>query len=132
MKATGIVRKMDELGRYVIPIELRKKLKINEKDPIAIFNDGELIYLEKAAAVQEIAVMRPVDELGRVVIPMELRRKLGIGEKEPMELFLDGDKIVLKKYAPGCVFCGSLEQLTTLHNKKICRACAKAAVKAGA
>ena len=47
MKATGIVRKVDELGRLVIPMELRNKLKIKEKDPIEIYLEGSNIVLKK-------------------------------------------------------------------------------------
>ncbi len=47
MKSTGIVRKVDELGRVVIPIELRNKFNINIKDPIEIFVDGSSIVLKK-------------------------------------------------------------------------------------
>lgn len=47
MKSTGIIRKVDELGRVVIPIELRNTLKIAEKDPIEIFVDGSSIVLKK-------------------------------------------------------------------------------------
>ena len=47
MKSTGIVRKVDELGRVVIPIELRRVLEISEKDPIEIFVDGNKIILKK-------------------------------------------------------------------------------------
>ena len=47
MKATGIVRKVDDLGRVVLPIELRRSLGIDEKDPIEIFVDGEQIVLRK-------------------------------------------------------------------------------------
>ena len=47
MKSTGIVRKVDELGRVVIPIELRNKLDIKVKDPIEIFVDGSSIVLKK-------------------------------------------------------------------------------------
>lgn len=47
MKATGIIRRVDELGRIVIPIELRNKLKIAEKDPIEIYVDGSSIVLKK-------------------------------------------------------------------------------------
>ncbi|MGN1300768.1 MAG: AbrB/MazE/SpoVT family DNA-binding domain-containing protein [Clostridia bacterium] len=47
MKSTGIVRRVDELGRIVIPIELRNKLKIAEKDPIEIYVDGSSIVLKK-------------------------------------------------------------------------------------
>lgn len=47
MKATGIVRKVDELGRVVIPIELRNKFDIKVKDPIEIFVDSNAIVLRK-------------------------------------------------------------------------------------
>lgn len=49
MKSTGIVRKVDELGRVVIPIELRRTLDINEKDALEIYVDGEMIILKKYA-----------------------------------------------------------------------------------
>lgn len=47
MKATGIVRKVDDLGRIVIPIELRRNLNIEIKDSIEIFVDDEYIMLKK-------------------------------------------------------------------------------------
>ncbi|MFC4305755.1 spore protease YyaC [Cohnella boryungensis] len=47
MKATGIVRKMDELGRVVLPKELRRTLGISEGDPLEVFVQGELILLRK-------------------------------------------------------------------------------------
>ena len=47
MKTTGITRRMDELGRVVIPIELRNKFEIAEKDPIEIYVDGSTIILKK-------------------------------------------------------------------------------------
>ena len=47
MKSTGIIRRVDELWRIVIPIELRNKLKIAEKDPIEIYVDGSSIVLKK-------------------------------------------------------------------------------------
>jgi transcriptional pleiotropic regulator of transition state genes len=47
MKSTGIVRKVDELGRVVIPIELRRTLDIEEKDSHEIYVDGDQIILKK-------------------------------------------------------------------------------------
>ncbi|MCL0052547.1 AbrB/MazE/SpoVT family DNA-binding domain-containing protein [Peptococcaceae bacterium] len=47
MKSTGIVRKVDELGRIVIPIELRRNLGIYEKDSLEIYVDDEKIILKK-------------------------------------------------------------------------------------
>ncbi|WP_102348011.1 AbrB/MazE/SpoVT family DNA-binding domain-containing protein [Bacillus sp. Marseille-P3661] len=47
MKSTGIVRKVDELGRVVIPIELRRTLGIAEKDALEIYVDDDRIVLKK-------------------------------------------------------------------------------------
>jgi len=47
MKSTGIIRRVDELGRVVLPIELRNKFEITEKDPMEIYVDGSSIILKK-------------------------------------------------------------------------------------
>lgn len=47
MRFTGIIRRVDELGRLVIPIELRKTLGIDEKDCLEIYVDEEKIMLKK-------------------------------------------------------------------------------------
>lgn len=47
MKSTGIIRRVDELGRVVLPIELRNKFGITEKDPMEIYVDGTSIILKK-------------------------------------------------------------------------------------
>ena len=47
MKSTGIVRKVDELGRIVLPIELRNTLDIAPKDALEIYVDGSTIILRK-------------------------------------------------------------------------------------
>jgi len=47
MKSTGIVRKVDDLGRIVLPKELRKVLNIEERDPLEIFVEGSFIMLQK-------------------------------------------------------------------------------------
>ncbi len=47
MKATGIVRRIDDLGRVVIPKEIRRTLGISLGDPLEVFTDGEGIYFKK-------------------------------------------------------------------------------------
>ena len=47
MKSTGIVRNLDALGRVVLPMEMRKTLNIEEKDPIEITLEGDTIVLRK-------------------------------------------------------------------------------------
>ena len=47
MKSTGIVRKVDRLGRVVLPMSIRTRLGIQEDDPVEIYVDGEQIILQK-------------------------------------------------------------------------------------
>ena len=47
MKSTGVVRKVDELGRIVLPAEIRQSLGIEVKDPLEFFVEGERIILKK-------------------------------------------------------------------------------------
>ena len=47
MKATGIVRKVDELGRIVLPIEMRRTLDIGERDALEIYVEGSSVILKK-------------------------------------------------------------------------------------
>lgn len=56
MKATGVVRRIDDLGRVVIPKEIRKTLRIKEGDPLEIFTDkeGEVI-LKKYSPIGELS-----------------------------------------------------------------------------
>ena len=47
MKSTGMVRKVDELGRIVLPSEIRQNMDINVKDPLEIFVENDRIILKK-------------------------------------------------------------------------------------
>lgn len=47
MKSTGIVRRLDELGRITLPIELRRTLGVGERDPLEIYVDEDRIILQK-------------------------------------------------------------------------------------
>lgn len=47
MKSTGIVRKVDELGRIVLPVELRRTLDISERDELEIYLDDDKVILRK-------------------------------------------------------------------------------------
>lgn len=66
MKATGIVRQIDHLGRIVLPKELRKTMNLKTKDSLEIFTDGEQIVLRKYApgcilcnSVEELVSLYP-------------------------------------------------------------------------
>lgn len=55
MKATGIVRRIDDLGRVVVPKEIRRTLRIREGDPLEIFTDAEgMIILKKYSPIGEM------------------------------------------------------------------------------
>ena len=58
MKATGIVRRIDDLGRVVVPKEIRRTLRIREGDPLEIFTDreGEII-LKKYSPIGELSAL---------------------------------------------------------------------------
>ena len=47
MKSTGVVRKLDELGRIVIPVELRRTLDVGQRDTLEIFSEDDKIILKK-------------------------------------------------------------------------------------
>ncbi|PPB10876.1 AbrB/MazE/SpoVT family DNA-binding domain-containing protein [Brevibacillus laterosporus] len=69
-------------------------------------------------------IVRKIDDLGRIVLPKELRDSNGLPSGTPMEMFVDGDRIVLRKYEPGCVLCGSVQDLE-MHKsgKLVCKSC---------
>ena len=61
MKATGIVRRIDDLGRVVVPKEIRRTLRIREGDPLEIFTDreGEII-LKKYILIDSIFIIMKI------------------------------------------------------------------------
>ena len=64
MKSIGIVRKVDELGRIVLPKELRKVFSIEQGAPLEIFTDGEKIVLQKYQP--QLEKMSAVNELEKL------------------------------------------------------------------
>ncbi|MFG6147492.1 AbrB/MazE/SpoVT family DNA-binding domain-containing protein [Halobacillus sp. B23F22_1] len=62
MKSTGMVRKMDELGRVVLPMELRRVLDIHEKAPLEIFVDHDKVILQKYKANKACAVTGEISD----------------------------------------------------------------------
>ena len=81
MKSTGIVRKVDELGRIVLPIEIRRTLDIAEKDALEIYVEGENIILRKyqGACVFCDSVKELVSYKGRYICPECIKKIQEIG-----------------------------------------------------
>lgn len=67
MKSTGIVRKVDELGRVVIPVELRRILGIEERDSLEIYMDGDKVILKKYVSseinIEKEAALKELQQL---------------------------------------------------------------------
>ncbi len=105
MKATGIVRRIDELGRIVIPKEIRRSMHIREGDPLEIFvnNEGELIFrkyspleeFEDAAAYTADAITAAIGHSCLICDRDKIIYASGIRAKEFMEKNLNPE---LDKY----------------------------------
>lgn len=97
-KIFRVIKKVDELGRIQIPLEIREKVNFLEKDKIDVYIKNNMIILEKNHDENEIkGIIRRVDELGRIVLPIEVREKLNIEENNELEICLEGNTIILKK-----------------------------------
>lgn len=57
MKATGIVRRIDDLGRVVIPKEIRRTMRINEGNPLEIFTDENQVIFQKYSVIENMATV---------------------------------------------------------------------------
>ncbi|WP_238884476.1 AbrB/MazE/SpoVT family DNA-binding domain-containing protein [Clostridium sp. YIM B02551] len=75
--------------------------------------------------MKSTGVVRKSDQLGRIVLPKELRKTLNLNEGDSLEIYTEGENIILKKYAPGCVFCGEVDNTTEYKGQTICKGCLK-------
>ena len=74
MKATGIIRRIDDLGRVVIPKEVRRTLHIQEGDPLELFTEGDVICFRKYSPNSEIS--RTVEVLAEQIAVPEVAESL--------------------------------------------------------
>ena len=98
MKATGIVRRIDDLGRIVIPKEIRRTLRIREGDPLEIFTDREgKVILKKYSPIGELGPLARIyaDSLAQmlgctvcITDTDQIIAAAGAGKKELQEKFL--------------------------------------------
>lgn len=88
MKSTGMVRKVDELGRITLPIELRRSLSLDVKDPVEIFVDGDQIILKKYKPNMACAVTGEVSDDNLVLLGGKLVLSLNEAKKLVTEIEL--------------------------------------------
>jgi len=94
----GMVRRVDNLGRILVPKEYRRELDL-EKDAkieIAILEDGMLIRPLRADGSGRLAARR-IDSLGRINIPVAARRMLEVAFHDELEIFLLRDGMFIRK-----------------------------------
>lgn len=77
------LRKIDELGRIVIPIEFRKELKLNENDNIKL-------------SINESSFDSNLDEIGRIKVPLDIRNKYDIKYADELKIYIENGNIVLE------------------------------------
>lgn len=98
MKMTGIVRRMDDLGRVVIPKEVTRATCAHEQQAYKISVQGTDILLKKEDTTDRHNLVRTVDDLRRLAIPRTIRRELGLNEGQPLEILHDFDSILLRPF----------------------------------
>ncbi|WP_430510716.1 AbrB/MazE/SpoVT family DNA-binding domain-containing protein [Gottfriedia solisilvae] len=111
MKATGIVRKTDDLGRIVLPKELRKTMNIGQKDSLETYIENGMIVLTKYnEELKTSGIVREIDKEGRFTFPKGIRHNLEIKQHDPLEIFIDNERILLKKFnsLKACMITGEV------------------------
>ena len=121
MKATGIVRKVDALGRVVIPKEIRDERNIKNGIKIEICLEKDMISLQPHTENTAAAGMiRKLDSLGRVVLPKSLCERLHLHEDSPLEIFVEEDKIFFRLYKTEAEMVKAIEDISGDLTEKAC------------
>lgn len=119
--AKGIVRKIDELGRVVVPIEIRRTTGIDVLMLTDLTINNGVLQLTRGNG-------RRIDELGRYVIPKEIRRRNGWDTGQEMEVYAENGAICIKKR--GCEWCDETEDLIVINGHHLCISCTAAVTAA--
>ena len=93
MRVTGIVRRVDDIGRVMIPKEIRRILSVNEGTPLEIFIDGEGILLKKYPTEEDI--QRNINILDEVI--QEHSQELGIAKTRDLRRLIKDMQTILNK-----------------------------------
>lgn len=125
MIATGLTRRVDKLGRIMVPIAIRNEYGIGEKDAVEIFTRDEMIVIKKYVSEDgEIKSRYSTDNVGRIVLPKSIRKEFTLADGDDyVEIFTEQDCILLRKYERSCAICGQNSGLVSVKGKKICKDC---------
>ena len=125
MIATGLTRRVDKLGRIMVPKSIRNEYGIGEKDAVEIFTRDEMIVIKKYVSENgEIKSRYSTDNVGRIVLPKSIREEFDLVDGvDFVEIFTEQDSILLRKYERNCAICGKNEGLALIKGKKICQNC---------
>lgn len=97
------VRKIDELGRIVLPREMREYLDLKICDAVEILEQDNMILLQKSSLAKDERLpenMRRIDELGRILLPKETRIRFTLKPKDSLKVRLDSCRMILEKCIP--------------------------------
>lgn len=104
IKGNGIIRKLDELGRIVIPMEYRMNKIVDGETKVRIYSINNYVIVEilKNELKENI---KKFDNLGRIVIQKEIRKNLGWIEDDEIIVWDCENVFILQKLRKECVFC---------------------------
>ena len=127
MKYIGVMCNVDELGRVVIPKEIRRHFKMTDGvSQFEFFMEDNQIVLRRFPEEDDtgsVGIARRIDKQGRVVIPGGIRSTLGIVDNEDaLEVYVRDDNIILKKHWEKCVFCQNKGEVR-FKDHLVCRSC---------
>ena len=127
MNSYTILRKLDAVGRLVLPLDMRRDLCLEPGGCVRVTLDkqGAGLLLEKASCAGSEKFLMELDGLGRIVIPQALRAALEAKANTTMELTCDpaSVSVVLRPVKPACCACGGGDDLKPVGSAPLCRSC---------
>lgn len=113
---SGITRQLDNLGRLVVPIDIRRRLGFEPAEKLEFTVDGDNVHIQLSQTGAR-GVTRKIDRLGRVIIPVHIRKRLDIEGGTEVDISIHADGVSIRKAVPrvkSCFVTGATEDVVTL------------------